>query len=54
MALAFCPPSIDLKEERTMLTVEENEMLSKVGAGTPAGELLRGFALPAGTALDGF
>ena len=30
-----------------MLSVEDNEMLTRVGAGTPMGELFRRFWLPA-------
>jgi 5,5'-dehydrodivanillate O-demethylase len=35
-----------------MLTVEENELLSKVGPGTPAGELLRRYWHPVAIAAD--
>ena len=35
-----------------MLTVEENELLSKVGPGTPAGELLRRYWHPVAIAAE--
>lgn len=35
-----------------MLTREENEMLTRVGPGTPAGELLRRYWLPVGVAQE--
>ena len=35
-----------------MLTKEENEMLTRVGPGTPAGELLRRYWLPVGVASE--
>jgi 5,5'-dehydrodivanillate O-demethylase oxygenase subunit len=35
-----------------MLTREENEMLTRVGPGTPAGELLRRYWLPVGVASE--
>jgi 5,5'-dehydrodivanillate O-demethylase len=35
-----------------MLTREENEMLTRVGSGTPAGELLRRYWLPVGVASE--
>jgi 5,5'-dehydrodivanillate O-demethylase len=35
-----------------MLTKEENEMLTRVGPGTPAGELLRRYWLPVGVAQE--
>ena len=35
-----------------MLTAEENEMLTKVGPGTPAGELLRRYWHPVAIAAD--
>src|ERR1700733_4400651 len=35
-----------------MLSVEENEMLTRVGAGTPMGELFRRFWLPALTTTE--
>ena len=35
-----------------MLTKEENEMLTQVGPGTPAGELLRRYWLPVGVASE--
>jgi 5,5'-dehydrodivanillate O-demethylase len=35
-----------------MLTKEENDMLTKVGPGTPAGELLRRYWLPVGVASE--
>jgi 5,5'-dehydrodivanillate O-demethylase len=35
-----------------MLTREENEMLTRVGPGTPAGELLRRYWLPVGAACE--
>jgi len=35
-----------------MLTAEENEMLTRVGAGTPAGELLRRYWHPVAIAND--
>src|SRR4029434_2054456 len=34
------------KQEWTMLTREENEMLTQVGRGTPAGEMLRRYWMP--------
>src|SRR5690242_4697977 len=39
-------------EEFCMLTKEENEMLTRVGPGTPAGELLRRYWLPVGVASE--
>src|SRR5258706_6749612 len=35
-----------------MLTAEDNEMLTKVGPGTPAGELLRRYWHPVAIAAD--
>ncbi len=35
-----------------MLSIEENEMLTRVGPGTPAGELLRGYWLPVALGKD--
>ena len=35
-----------------MLTREENQMLTQVGPGTPAGELLRRYWLPVGVASE--
>ena len=35
-----------------MLTVEENELLTRVGPGTPAGELLRRYWHPVAIAAD--
>src|SRR5437762_9603890 len=39
-------PSASITRRRTMLTHEENELLSRVGPGTPAGELLRRYWYP--------
>src|ERR1041384_176942 len=36
----------------SMLTKEENERLTRVGPGTPAGELLRRYWLPVGVASE--
>ncbi len=35
-----------------MLTQEQNDMLTKVGAGTPAGEMFRRYWLPVGISVD--
>ena len=35
-----------------MLTIEENEMLTRVGPGTPAGELLRRYWQPVAIAQE--
>ena len=35
-----------------MLTVEENERLTKVGPGTPMGELMRRYWHPVGTSAE--
>ena len=35
-----------------MLTAEQNEMLTRVGPGTPAGELLRRYWHPVSIAAD--
>ncbi|HZJ39246.1 MAG TPA: Rieske 2Fe-2S domain-containing protein, partial [Chthoniobacterales bacterium] len=45
-----------LQPEKTMLTREENETLTRVGPGTPGGELLRRYWMPvacAGELTDG-
>jgi 5,5'-dehydrodivanillate O-demethylase len=44
VAPAFRPQSV--QEETGMLTVEQNERLTQVGAGTPCGELMRRYWVP--------
>ena len=45
-------PRIAVERGRKMLTAEENEMLTRVGPGTPAGELLRRYWHPVAIAAD--
>ena len=35
-----------------MLSAEDNELLTRVGPGTPAGELMRRYWVPAGVSAD--
>src|SRR5438128_10434216 len=39
-------------KEETMLTEEENELLTRVGPGTPCGELLRRYWMPCALVID--
>jgi hypothetical protein len=50
----LAPDQNDLskREEKAMLTAEENELLTRVGPGTPAGDLLRRYWHPIAIATD--
>src|SRR3982750_1345013 len=47
-----CGRAVNWRGRKHMLTVEENESLSKVGPGSPMGELLRRFWQPIATVAD--
>src|SRR5947208_10922510 len=46
------PPDRDKKDGGIMLTKEENEFLTRVGPGTPGGELLRRYWHPVAVAQE--